>query len=42
MNMLMISYFIQVQCIKRGPFTKDDYFSNQEEFNMIYLLQSNY
>jgi hypothetical protein len=32
------SDFLQVQGIKRGYLTKDDYVSKQEGFIMIYLL----
>jgi hypothetical protein len=38
MNLMMVSNFIQVQGTKRDYLTKDDYFSKQEEFIMIYLL----
>jgi hypothetical protein len=38
MTLLTISHFLQVQCIKRDYLTKDDYFSKQEGFIIIYLL----
>jgi hypothetical protein len=38
MTLLTNSDFLQVQGIKRGYLTKDDYVSKQEGFIMIYLL----
>jgi hypothetical protein len=35
---MMIYDFLQVQGIKRGYLTKDDYLSKQKEFIMIYPL----
>jgi hypothetical protein len=39
MNLLTISDFIQVQGIKSQYLTKDGYFSEKEEFAMIYVLK---
>jgi hypothetical protein len=37
-NLMIISYFLQIEGIKRGYLTKDDYFSKQEEIIIIYPL----